>query len=233
MKKIVYTALLGISIFMVTPIVFAEQSTTTETSRRSDISFFISPSKIYDENIPLGESKEFKFRIGNRAEGKFKDYNLDIEIEGVFESESGDVVNNEDIISVDKSKVTLKPNEIIDVKLNVNIPKDFNIGNYTAYIDFTKKPISEAGILDVENTLRVPIYMFVGDKEAYLKTSVDYDVGESYITFNGEKPEFVRNEVFENIKKGINPFNFTSVISEIINKPFYNVIYREELRTAK
>lgn len=200
-----------------------------------DYTFYITPSKIYDQHIPKGESKSYSIKVGSRildsTNEDLKNVEFDIEVSAEFEGEEGVALPLEGIIEIDKTSFPLSPGKSEDI--NVTISPDENIlsGSYVVYINFTKreKVVESSNIsTTIDNVLRIPLYVFIGSKEEYDLAVIDYDIIDNVITLgnNGAVPFWT--EVKSYFKKLLNPFNAFEVFSDISDRPFFNVIKDEE-----
>ena len=190
-----------------------------------DISFAITPSKIYDECINLGESKDFLFDITNKSVGE--NSTLKIDISTSIENELGGMIDDNSIVTLDKKQVNVQSNNIEAIPVKVSIPKDFQKGSYTIYINFTQSAENQA----YKNVIRVPMYIYVGEKVEYDSLQIDYDIQNERLYYQNSEKTTVIKEVGKNIIKLLNPLNIPEVFEDIKYKPIYafeeenNVIY--------
>lgn len=194
-----------------------------------DVSFAVSPSKIYDEQIDLGASKSYEFYVVNKSTGANNDFTITTDISGTIENEYGETLENNGVITFDVEKITLGLEEIQKVTATVNIPKDYEIGNYKMYIDFTQEPVPGFTLGDQTNVIRVPVYIFAGDESEYSQKNVDFDIIDSYLSFDGEPTTILKESVKDCIKV-LNPLKAPSVIHDIINRPVFNFKNKKEQR---
>lgn len=201
-------------------------STNNITFAKTIVSMGVTPSRIYDELIGIGDSKSFEFSIANTIEGTSEDLNINVNIIGRIEDEYGDIVNNSNIITFDKNQLTIKANSVEKIKANINIPKDMISGNYRFYIDIEQKSVDGFSLGEQTNTLTVPMYVFVGSLEDYNNQIIGYKILDSYIGSNGKNTTIVK-ESLNGMKKLINPLNSIEVFKEVINEPLYNFKTKE------
>ena len=187
-----------------------------------DVSIAISPSKIYDKQINIGESKNFTFAVANNSRNvPNNSLKLTVNIEGVMESQYGEKIENNGIVKFDKNQMLLDINGTEELTATVNIPKNFIAGNYIVYVSFIQQPIEGFSLGAQTNAIKVPIYLFVGENDDYSKLKVDFDVVDNYLSV-GEEQTTIIKEIFNNCLKVINPLNTIRTYTEISNKPVYN-----------
>ena len=94
-------------------------------------------------------------------------------------------------------------------------------GNYRFYVDFEQTSVDGLSFGNQTNTLRVPMYIFIGTMDDYNKQVIGYDIINNSIDTNGKNTTLFK-EVLTGIKKLINPLNTITVFKDIINEPLYN-----------
>ena len=209
--------------FLLTMLIFIILNVNNKYVLGAQVSFAISPSKIYDQQINLGESKEYVFNVANKSVGvtdeSFK--NMEITMESHLEDEYGEVVDN-NIVTFDKESLTIKPEEVQKVTATVKIPNDMIQGNYKLSIDFVQAKMK--GVFGEQtNVISVPIFVFAGTIDEYSKMKVDYSIGESYLSYNADNTTLFKESVKDCIKV-LNPFNTISTIKDILYRPTYNFV---------
>lgn len=196
-----------------------------------EISFAVSPSKIADYQIDLGETKEIEFSIGNKSvfpkehTEKNELYKMTVDVDFSLEDSDETEIDSSNILSLDTSSIEIKPNTSNTVTLTISIPSDFEENYYKAYINFSREPISGVESEDggAYSTIRVPIYLLVGDEENFNKLKADFEVSNFELNVGQANDKF-SNIVFDNIKRLFkNPFKSVNTFKEIINKPVYNI----------
>lgn len=196
-----------------------------------EISFAVSPSKIADYQIGLGETKEIEFSVGNKSifpkdhKEKNELFTMKVDITSSLEDSDEIEIDSTDILSFDSSLVEVKPGESNTVTLTISIPSDFEENYYKAYINFSRQPISGIESEDggAYSTIRVPIYLLVGDEENFNKLKVDFEVSNFEINV-GQANEDFSNIILGNLKRLVkNPFKSVNTFKEIINKPVYSI----------
>lgn len=200
-----------------------------------EYTFYITPSKIYDQHIPTGESKTYSIKVGSRLlnleDESLKDVKFDVEVSAEFEGEEGVLIDASNIISIDKTNFTLSPGTNEDVNITINAGDTTLNGSYTAYINFSKqeKPTESSNVSTaINNVLRVPIYVFIGSKEEYENAVIDYSFVDQAILIGNSKPTTVLSICKNYFKTLMNPFNASTVFNDINNRPYYNVIKNDK-----
>ena len=191
-----------------------------------EVGMAVSPSKVYDEQLDYGESKEFTFFVANKSkdlpEGSS---NMTISIEPSIEDEFGQEVENPSrFISFDVDQVTVDVEKEAKVKATIKMPdssEELLAGNYSFYVKFIQNPIEGLSISDQTSALRVPVMLYLGSEEDYNSFDVDFTVIDSHVTVGKVEPTTVLNECLANCKKVLNPFRTLDVIRDIIERPNY------------
>ena len=161
-----------------------------------ELSFAVAPSKIVNLVIEPGTKETLTFKVGNRSVfpshqvEKNELYNFEIMVEGKMYEADGTEVVNKDIISVSSDVLRCKPNQSASVDVTIDIPKDFEQNSYEISVIFTRMPI--AGVEDTSNTnaitsIKVPVYLGVGDPAQYANLKTDFEVEEFKIDLGEEK----------------------------------------------
>ena len=209
--------------FLLTMIIFIILNLNNLYVSAAQVSFAISPSKIYDQQINLGESKQFVFNVANKSVGVTDESlkNMKISMESHLEDEYGESITN-NIVTFDNENLTIKPDEVQKVTATVKIPNDMIQGNYKLSIDFVQAPM-EGLFGEQTNVISVPIFVFIGTTDEYSKMKVDYSVGKSYLSYNTENTTLFKESIKDCIKV-LNPFNTVSTIKDIIYRPTYNFV---------
>lgn len=199
------------------------------------LSFAVSPSKVTDLVLDKGDSHELSFTVGNRSVfpsedvDKFNLYNFKIEMFCEIENQYGVFIDSTGIVSFNKDWLSCRPKETDSVNVNLTIPDDFVPGSYTFYINFKRYPIE--GLEDVGavtySVIQVPIYVFIGDSEAYSKLNFDYEIESLSVDF-GVEVSTINNLVENNLKSlvTINPFKVVNNFKNILQSPVY-VVYKK------
>ena len=186
-----------------------------------EVSFAVTPSKIYDEQIELGATKSYVFYVANKSSGTNSDFTITTDISGSVENEFGESLDNTGVIAFDTEKVTLGLEEVKKITATVTIPKDYEIGSYKMYACFTQEPVPGFSMGEQTNVIKVPLYIFAGNKDEYSEKNVDFDILDSYLNYKDE-PTTVLKESVKNCIKVLNPFNIPSVMQDIANRPVFN-----------
>ena len=191
----------------------------------SQISFSISPSKIYDKQIDIGSSESFSFNVSNDSvSDDNSNVPLEVGISGEVYDQYGNLMQNQDVLSFDKTDDMIDSGKTDSINVKIQVPSNAIQGSYTAYIVFTQENYSTTiGNVGIQkNSIKVPIYIFAGSKDEYSSKKVDYDITDNAVTIEGSEPETISNEVKNNLQKIINPLKIPSVLTDINNKPYYN-----------
>lgn len=199
-----------------------------------EVGMAVSPSKVYDEQLDYGESKEFTFFVANKSkdlpEGSS---NMTINIEPSIEDEFGQEVENPSrFISFDVDQVTVDVEKEAKVKATIKVPENSDellAGNYSFYVKFVQNPIEGLSITDQTSALRVPVMLYVGSEEDYNNFDVDFTVIDSHVTIGKGESTTVLNECLENCRKVLNPFNTLDVIRTINETP--NYVFKKDGKT--
>ena len=195
-----------------------------------ELSFAVAPSKIVNLVIEPGTKETLTFKVGNRSVfpshqvEKNELYNFEIMVEGKMYEADGTEVVNKDIISVSSDVLRCKPNQSASVDVTIDIPKDFEQNSYEISVIFTRMPI--AGVEDTSNTnaitsIKVPVYLGVGDPAQYANLKTDFEVEEFKIDLGEEKSK--TKYVLGYLKKLItlNPFKVVDTFKSISEKDVY------------
>lgn len=196
-----------------------------------EINFAVSPSKVVDLVIEPGKSETIKFKVGNRSvypshQTEKKDlYEISVVVDGQIIKQDGTVVNSDGIIKISDTLLKAKPNEkAAETTVEIKIPKDFEKNSYRVDIIFTRNPIK--GVEDTTNTsaitsIKVPIYLGVGNKDEYSNLKTDFEIKDLNIDLGEESTVF--KYALSNLKELItlNPFKVYNVFSGIKNKDIY------------
>lgn len=195
-----------------------------------ELSFAVAPSKIVNLVIEPGTKEVLTFKVGNRSVfpshqvEKNELYNFEIMVEGKMYEADGTEIVNKDIISVSSDVLRCKPNQSASVDVTIDIPKNFEQNSYEIAVIFTRMPI--AGIEDTSNTnaitsIKVPVYLGVGDPSQYANLKTDFEVEEFKIDLGEEKSK--TKYVLGYLKKLItlNPFKVVDTFKSISEKDVY------------
>lgn len=195
-----------------------------------ELSFAVAPSKIVNLVIEPGTKEVLTFKVGNRSVfpshqvEKNELYNFEIMVEGKMYEADGTEVANKDIISVSSDVLRCKPNQSASVDVTIDIPKNFEQNSYEIAVIFTRMPI--AGVEDTSNTnaitsIKVPVYLGVGDPSQYANLKTDFEVEEFKIDLGEEKSK--TKYVLGYLKKLItlNPFKVVDTFKSISEKDVY------------
>jgi hypothetical protein len=137
--------------------------------------------------IEPGQSQTIDFKVGNRSvypsHQTEKDdlYEISVTVEGQIIGPDGDVIDSDGIIKISDTLLKAKPNkEAATTTVEIKIPEDFEKNSYRVDIIFTRHPIE--GVEDVSSTstitsIKVPIYMGVGDPDEYRNFRFIYGFG--------------------------------------------------------
>lgn len=201
-----------------------------------ELTFAVAPSKIVNLVIEPGNKETLQFKVANRSvfsntqNSKNELYDFRILVEAKIYDSDGLEIKNTDIMKFSKNIMTCKPNKTDMVEVTVDIPKTFEKNSYKVDLVFTREPI--AGVEDVSNTntissIKVPIYMGVGNPDEYSKLKTDYEIEQFYIDFG--EPKNISYYVKENLKDLItfNPKTVLNVFESISEKDIY-VIRKED-----
>lgn len=194
--------------------------------RADDISLAVSPSKIYNEQINYGESKKFSFYVANKSDVvNKKSLVMEIKTSLQIEDEFGRVISTKGIITCDKPNFKIDLNETAKVNVEINVPeflkKDVPEGNYNFYITFKQVSINDKKSKNQVSAIRVPMYIFVGDKKNFESKKVDFKLVHDELDL-GEKPNSIWVYSWGYIKKCFNPLNIKDSLVDILNKPIFN-----------
>ena len=193
-----------------------------------EINFAVSPSKVVNMVIEPGKSETIKFKVGNRSvypahQTEKKDlYEIAVVVEGQITKQDGTTIDPEGIIKISDTLLKAKPNEkAAETTVEIKIPKDFEKNSYRVDIVFTRNPIK--GIEDTTNTsaitsIKVPVYLGVGDPNEYANLKTDYKIKDLNIDLGEEGTIF--KYALSNLKELItlNPFKVYDVFSGIKEK---------------
>lgn len=195
-----------------------------------ELSFAVAPSKIVNLVIEPGNKETLTFKVGNRSVfpahqvEKNELYNFEIKVEGKMYENDGTEVINKDIIKISNDTLRCKPNKSASVDVTIDIPSDFERNSYEASIVFTRMPI--AGTEDTSNTntitsIRVPIYLGVGDPSEYANLKTNFEVDKFKIDLGEEKTisQYVKNNLKQLIT--LNPFKIIDTFKSISQKDIY------------
>lgn len=221
------------NLFLIIFSLFLTLGFLSEKVYADEINFAVSPSKIVNMVIEPGKSETIKFKVGNRSvypahQTEKKDlYEVSVVVEGKITKQDGTVVDPTGIIKISDTLLKAKPNEkAAETTVEIKIPSDFEKNSYRVDIVFTRNPIK--GIEDTTNTsaitsIKVPVYLGVGDPEEYANLKTDYEVKNLTVDLGEEKTVF--KYALSNLKELItlNPFKVYNVFSGIKNKDIYVV----------
>lgn len=220
-KKIILT-LLALFIFLAMPTnVFADE-----------LSFAVSPSKVVDYRIEPGETKQITFSVGNKSifpeehVEKNELYKFEIDITATLEDSDGLEIDLTNIISFDKKTLKCAPKEADKLIATISIPENFERNAYKLYVNFTRKPVS--GIEDLNtvaySTVKVPVFIFVGNEDEFNKLKTDYEPSKFYMDFGQDGKTFTER-ILENLKKlcTINPIKIIDTFKDIQYRPINNI----------
>lgn len=196
-----------------------------------EINFAVSPSKIVNMVIEPGTSETITFKVGNRSvfpshqTEKNDLYEISVAVEAVMTGPDGSPIDTNGIIKISDTLLKAKPNQsAAETTVEIKIPSDFEKNSYRVDIIFTRNPIK--GIEDVTNTsaitsIKVPIYMGVGDPNEYANLKTDYEILDLDIDLGEESTVF--KYALSNLKELItlNPFKVFNVFSSIDEKDIY------------
>lgn len=185
-------------------------------SKAADISFAITPSKIYDECIGVGESKSFDFDIANMSKDESAILNVEIST-SIENAIGGEIKDNNNIVSLEKSQYSLQPDTIEKVPISINIPNDFSKGGYIIYINFIQYAEGQVN----KNAIRVPMYIYVGQTVEYENIQANYSVINESLEYENVEETTITKELFKNFIKLLNPLNIKDVFSDIKYTPVY------------
>lgn len=201
-------------------------------SHADEITFAVAPSKIVDLILEPGDSKVIEFNIGNQSKfpsnekSKFNLYEFGVHIQPSLLDSDMNPIASKGILNVDTPSVKIKPNQSKPIKLKISIPKDFEKNEYIIHLSFTRTPLKSvetSGSTNAVSSIKVPIYIGVGNPSEYSKLKTDFNVDKFDIDF-GE-----RNSIFhyvtQNLKSlfTINPVKVYSVFENIKENNIYVV----------
>lgn len=221
-------------VFILALIIFINLGTIS--AKADEISFAVSPSKITDIVIKPGETYTKKFTMGNKSifpnnqTEKNDLYKISVNVGAILEDINGVELPVNNILSFDKTTLSAKPGETDEVNVTISIPQDYEEGAYKAYLVFTREPIQ--GLETTGNTtytsIKVPIYIFVGDEDVYNSLKLDYNIDDISLNFGDTDKTFWKT-VLDYLKKLINPLNVTNTFKEIQYKPIHVIKDDEEI----
>lgn len=198
-----------------------------------EINFAVSPSKIVNMVIKPGTTETIKFKVGNRSvfpshqTEKNELYEIAVTVEAEMTRADGSKVDTKNIVKISDTLLKAKPNKnAAETTVDIKIPKDFTEDSYRIDVIFTRKPI--AGIEDQSSTsavtsIKVPIYLGVGDPKEYSELKTDYEIEDLNIDFGEENT--VLKYSLKNLKEllTLNPVKVVNVFSGIKEKDVYVV----------
>lgn len=196
-----------------------------------EINFAVSPSKIVNMVIEPGKSETLKFKVGNRSvfpshqTEKNDLYEIAVTVEAEMVGPDGSKINTDGIVKISETLLKAKPNQkAVETEVEIKIPKEFEKNSYRVDIIFTRKPIK--GIEDTSNTsaitsIKVPVYMGVGNPDEYANLKADYEIKDLNIDLGEESTVF--KYALNNLKELItlNPFKVINVFKSIDEKETY------------
>lgn len=196
-----------------------------------EINFAVSPSKIVNMVIEPGKSETLKFKVGNRSvfpshqTEKNDLYEIAVTVEAEMVGPDGSKINTDGIVKISETLLKAKPNQkAVETEVEIKIPKEFEKNSYRVDIIFTRKPIK--GIEDTSNTsaitsIKVPVYMGVGNPDEYANLKTDYEIKDLNIDLGEESTVF--KYALNNLKELItlNPFKVYNIFKSIDEKETY------------
>ena len=198
-----------------------------------EINFAVSPSKIVNMVIKPGTTETIKFKVGNRSifpshqTEKNELYEIAVTVEAEMTRADGSKIDTKNIVKISDTLLKAKPNKnAAETTVDIKIPKDFTEDSYRLDIIFTRKPI--AGIEDQSSasavtSIKVPVYLGVGDPKEYSELKTDYEIEDLNIDFGEENT--VLKYSLKNLKEllTLNPVKVVNVFSGIKEKDVYVV----------
>lgn len=197
-----------------------------------ELTFAVAPSKIVNLVIEPNAKKTLNFKVANQSvfssqqSSKNELYNFKILVDAKLYDTDGLELSTEGIVNFSKEVLNCKPNKTDSVEVVINIPKDFEKNSYRIDLLFTRTPI--AGVEDLSNTntissIKVPVYLGVGNPDEYSKLKTDYEIEKFAINFGDNKDIF--SYVKENLIKLItlNPKTIIDTFQSISEKDLYVV----------
>lgn len=202
---------------------------TPTQSFASKLIWGVSPSKVIDFVIPPGSQSSLKFTVGNLSKldkqnsHRYDDLLFKIIPNAVIVNSDGYELPNNNLVTFDKKLLHCKPDKTDSVNVTLNIPKDFPEDSYTVYLEFYRLPLS--GIEDKSNqtnitTIKVPIYLGVGDPEQYNKLKTDFSIKNFKLDFR-EPPKSLFGYSWDFFIQNLNPKNTIDTFKHIWSKEVY------------
>lgn len=192
--------------------------------KADEVSIAVSPSKVVDEHIDYGQEKEYSFYLANKSTGD-STKTLNLLTTTKVTNEFGEEVDL-DLIKSDPSEFSVGQENQQEVKVTVSIPKGVEdklpSGYYNFYVEFVQKALNLNEGSEQVGALAVPISVFVGSEDDYNKLKGDFAVTNSYLDLGG-KPQTFFSICKSYFIKSLNPLNWWSNISDICNRPYFNI----------
>lgn len=192
--------------------------------KADEVSIAVSPSKLVDEHLDYGQEKTYSFFLANKSTGDSTKL-LNILTTTKITDEFGQDVDL-DLIKADPSEFSVEQENQQEVKVTVSIPKGIEnklpSGYYNFYVEFAQKALNLNEGSEQVGALAVPISVFVGSEDDYNKLKGDFTVTNSYLDLGG-KPQTIFSICKSYFIKSLNPLNWWSNISDICNRPYFNI----------
>lgn len=203
----------------------------TKDVHADEINFAVSPSKIVNMVIEPGKSESITFKVGNRSvfpshqTEKNDLYEIAVTVDAEMIGPDGSKIDTNGIIKISDTLLKAKPNQkAVETTVEIKIPKEFEKNSYRVDIIFTRNPIK--GVEDTTNTsaitsIKVPVYMGVGNPDEYANLKTDYEIRDLNIDLGEESTIF--KYALKNLKELItlNPFKVYKVFDSIDEKDIY------------
>lgn len=192
----------------------------------ANISLAVSPSKIYNQQIDYGATKDFSFYIANKSDnsnGKSANMTITTDIEA--EDSNGRAIDTKNIAKCNISKFDINVNEEKKINIKLSIPaeckQDIPEGNYIFYVIFKQTSVNGFSLGSQVSAIKVPMYIFIGNKAHFTAKKINFKVNDNYIDFS-EKPQSILGYSLHYIKRCLNPLNVQNELIDILNKPVFN-----------
>lgn len=183
-----------------------------------EVGIAVSPSKLYDQQIDVGETRQFTFSAKNSSSLVEGASDLHVDLKASIFNEFGEEITNAGVVTLGKSSMDLPFGKADSVVATVSIPEGFENGSYVIYTDFIFKSVNVNSPILQTNVISVPLYLYVGDRSKFEAMDLDFEIIENHLDY--EKTTVLK-ETLSSFVSCINPLKIKDVYKGIITRPAY------------
>lgn len=172
--------------------------------KASQQSLGISPAKVSDLYINIGETKDLEFNIKNICTTDRDDFTFEVIPSFEIEDNYGDKVDvDSNVVTFDSYNISIKPNSEIISHVKIRLPETLEEGYYKINLHYSEG----------DSPINVPIYVAYGDEKKFRNLNSDFEIydisiDDKYIKRLDLKLNTIASDVLSMIKEPAFQFDF-------------------------